>query len=84
MGHNLQVWRGMPWSRHRCSILAGWGAAVWSADDRGFGAGVACATARGFLGNEYSNNQAEYFALFGCLSRALRLQDPNVIFEVDS
>ena len=63
---------------------AGWGAAVWSADDRGLGAGVAFATARGFLGNEYSNNQAEYIAPFECLSRALGLQDPNVIFEVDS
>ena len=42
------------------------------------------ATARGFLGNDYSNNQAEYFALLQCLSRALRLQDPYVIFEVDS
>ena len=57
---------------------------MWSADNRGLGASVAFATARGFLGNEYSNNQAEYFALFECLSRALRLQDPNVIFEVDS
>ena len=57
---------------------------MWSADDRGLGAGVAFATARSFLGNEYSNNQAEYIALFECLSRALRLQDPNVIFEVDS
>ena len=63
---------------------AGWSAAAWSADDRGLGAGVAFATARGFLGNDYSNNQAEYFALFQCLSRALRLQDPHVIFEVDS
>ena len=64
--------------------LAGWGAAVWSADARGLGAGVAFATARGFLGNDYSNNQAEYFALLQCLFRALRLQDPHVIFEVDS
>ena len=64
--------------------LAGWGAAVWSADARGLGAGVAFATARGFLGNEYSNNQAEYFALLQCLFRALRLQGPHVIFEVDS
>ena len=38
-----------------------WGAAVWSADARGLGAGIAFATARGFLGNDYSNNQAEYF-----------------------
>ena len=29
---------------------AGWGTAVWSADDRGLGAGVAFAIARGFLG----------------------------------
>ena len=43
--------------------LAGWSAAVWSADARGLGAGVAFATARGFLGNDYSNNQAQYFAL---------------------
>ena len=52
--------------------LAGWGAAVWSAD------------ARGFLGNDFSNKQAEYFALLQCLFRALRLQDFHVIFEVDS
>ena len=64
--------------------LASWGAAVWSADARGLGAGLAFATARGFLGNDYSNNQAEYFALIQCLFRALRLQDPHVIFEVDS
>ena len=64
--------------------LAGWCAAVWSADAGGFGAGLAFATARGFLGNAYSNNQAEYFALLQCLFRALRLQDPHVIFEVDS
>ena len=41
------------------------------------------ATARGFLGHDYSNNQAEYVALLHCLFRALRLQDPHVIFEVD-
>ena len=64
--------------------LAGWCAAVWSADARGLGAGVAFAIERGFLGNDYSNNQAEYFALLQCLFRALRLQDPHVIFEVDS
>ena len=65
--------------------LADWGAAVWSADARGFGAGFAYATARGFLGNDYySNNQADHFALLQCLFRALRLQDPHVIFEVDS
>ena len=33
--------------------LAGWGAAVWSADARGLGAGTAFATGRGFLGNDY-------------------------------
>ena len=48
------------------------------------GAGIAFATARGFLGNDHSNNQAEYFALLQCLFRALRLQDPHVIFEVHS
>ena len=58
--------------------LAGWGAAVWSADVRGLGAGVAFATARGSLGNDYSNNQAEYFAFLQCLFRALRLQDSHV------
>ena len=57
---------------------------MWSADARGLGAGIAFAKARGFLGNDYSNNQTEYFALFQCLFRALRLQDPHVIFEVDS
>ena len=63
--------------------LAGCCAAVWSADARGLGAGVAFATARGFLGNDYSKNQAEYFALLPCLLRAMRLQNPHVIFEVD-
>ena len=51
---------------------------------RGLGTGVAFATARGFLGNDYSNNQTKYFALLQCLFRALRLQDPHVSFEVDS
>ena len=41
--------------------LAGWSAAVWSADARGLGAGFAFTAARGFLGNDYSNNQTEYF-----------------------
>ena len=41
-----------------------WGAAVWSADARGLGAGIAFVAARGFLGSDYSNNQAEYFLLF--------------------
>ena len=36
--------------------LAGWGAAVWLADDRGLGAGVAFATALGFLGNTIKLN----------------------------
>ena len=63
--------------------LASWSAAVWSADARGLGADLAFATSRGFLGNHYSNNQAEYFALLQCLFRALRLQDTHVIFEVD-
>ena len=47
-------------------------------------AGLAFAIASGFLGNDYSNNQAEDFALLQCLFRALRLQDTHVIFEVDS
>ena len=62
----------------------GWSAAVWLADERGFGAGVAFAEARGYLGSEFGNNQAEYIALFECLSRALRIRDSNVLFEVDS
>ena len=53
-------------------------------DAPGLGVGVAFATARGFLGNDYSNNQAEYFALLQCLLRAVRLQDPHVSFAVDS
>ena len=36
------------------------------------------------LNMNISNNQAEYFALLQCLFRALRLQDPHVIFEVGS
>ena len=84
--HNLQI-SGIGACRGQGTIaetLAGWSAAVWSADARGLGAGIAFATARGFLGNDYSNNQAEYFALLQCLFRALRLHDPHVIFEVDS
>ena len=49
---------------------ADWGAAVWSADESGLGAGVAFATARGFLGNAYANNLAEHIAIpNACLVR---------------
>ena len=58
--------------------LAGRGAAVWSADAHGWHS--FCHR----LENDYSNNQAGNFALLQCLFLALRLQDPHVIFEVDS
>ena len=63
---------------------AGWGAAVWSATPTGLGEGVAFATARGYLGTGSSNNEAEYCGVLECLERALRVQDPRVVFEVDS
>ena len=65
-------------------VHAGWGAAVWSGDDGGLGAGAAFATARGYPVSDSSNNEAEYTGLLECLSRALRVRDPNVLFEVDS
>ena len=63
---------------------AGWGSAVWpaTADGRGFGAPLA--TARGFLGNDITNNFAEYAGLWQCMRRAARILDPIVKFEVDS
>ena len=63
---------------------AGWGAAVWSGDEGGLGVGAAFATARGYLGNGSSNNMTEYTRLLECLSRALSVRGPNVLFEVDS
>ena len=42
-----------------------------SADARGLGAGTAFATARGFLGNDSSNDQAEYFALSSVFASGL-------------
>ena len=60
--------------------LAGWSAAVWSADARGLGAGVAFATARGFLGNVYSNNQAESFALLQCFVSSASLAGSSRYF----
>ena len=65
-------------------VHAGWGAAVWSGDDGGLGAGAAFATARDYPVSDSSNNEAEYTGLLECLSRALRVRDPNVLFEVDS
>ena len=55
---------------------AGWGAAVWWGDEDGLGAGAAFATARGYLGSDSSNNEAEYIGLLQCLSRALRGEGP--------
>ena len=63
---------------------AGWGAAVWSGHEGGLGAGAAFATARGYLGSDSSKDEAEYIGLLECLSRALRVRDPNVLLEVDS
>ena len=61
--------------------LAGWDAAVWSADGRGLGAGIDFATARGFLGNVYSNDHTESLPFFSVLFRALRLPDPHIILK---
>ncbi len=63
---------------------AGWGAAVWNAGEDGRGNGPPWATARGFLGTGVSNNVAEYEGLRVCMQRALRVRDPQVVFEVDS
>jgi len=64
--------------------VAGWGAAVWAASADGRGSGPPTATARGFLGNNASNNVAEYAGLRACMERASRSPDPSVMFEVDS
>ena len=64
--------------------IAGWGAAVWSATESGRGSGPPFAVARGFLGNNVSNNVAEYEGLRACMRRALRIRDLQVAFEVDS
>ena len=64
--------------------VAGWGAAVWRATEDGRGNGPPLAFARGLLGNDVSNNVAEYEGLRSCMRRALRIKDPMVVFEVDS
>ena len=53
---------------------------MWSADARGLGAGVAFATARGFLGHDYSNNQAESFALAQCFVSSASFSGPSRYF----
>ena len=64
--------------------LAGWGAAVWSADARGLGAGTACATARGVSLEMTSPliklNILPFFSV--CFERFVCRT--LVIFEVDS
>ena len=43
----------------RQMVPVGVGATMWQTDARDLGANIAFATARGFLGNDFSNNQAE-------------------------
>ena len=50
----------------------------------GLGTGAPHASARGFLGENLSNNIAEYTGLFQCLRRAVRIGDTVVVFRVDS
>ena len=68
------------------NLPAGWRAKMWSADARERMRAEkdieTFAAERAFLGNAYSNNQAQYFAQLQCLFRALSLQDPHVILEV--
>ena len=65
-------------------MLAGWGAAVWEDSEEGLGAGPQLASAHGHLGEHCSNNQAEYIGLRECLKRAVRVQHPRVVFQVDA
>ena len=66
--------------RHGRVTAAGWRAAHWNA------IGQLIATARGFLGPDVSNNQAEYHGLIAAMERALATSATNdvVLFEVDT
>ena len=61
----------------------GWGSAVWESTT-GLGIGPPAATSREYLGQDVSNNVAEYSGLRACMVRALRILDARVVFEVDS
>ena len=65
-------------------LSGGWGSAVWQATAEGIGVSPPFATAFGHLGEQISNNVAEYLGLKVCLSRAVRLLDPHVVFQMDS
>ena len=64
--------------------VAGWGSAVWQATPDGRGVGPPHAAARGLLGEDATNNVAEYTGLLQCMTRATRIADLYVVFEVDS
>jgi len=65
---------------------AGYGAAVWNPSTGGVPSGAPVAHCRDYLGDDVSNNMAEYSGLRACLRRAVRLADASmpVVFDVDS
>lgn len=58
--------------------------AVWLPSADGRAQGPAVASSQGFLGEDVTNNVAEYEGLYQCMLRAARVRDRHVIFEVDS
>ena len=64
----------------RSPCKAGWGAGHWAAD------GSLVEVARGYLGEDVSNNVAEYEGLAAAMKRSLEVvpANSNVAFEVDS
>ena len=71
-------------SRHHCRNTCRLGCSCVVGRCSCLGAGRGLATACDFLGNVYSNYHTDSLPFFSVLFRALRLQDPHVIFEVDS
>ena len=57
---------------------------MWNGTAAGLGIGPPMATSRGFLGEDVSNNVAEYAGLRECMLRAARCLDEDALFEVDS
>jgi len=69
---------------HASESHASWAAAMSVASADGLGTGAPHASSRGFLGDDLSNNIAEYTGLAQCLRRAVRIGDTVVVFQVDS
>ena len=64
--------------------VVGLGSVVWHPSANGSAQGPAVASSRGFLGENVTNNVAEYEGLYQCMNRAARVRARNVIFQVDS